>query len=243
MLSNEGINVITAESGNKGIEILKNKNDIDLILLDVHMPSLDGIETLKIIKENHKDKYSILMFSSVDLGDKMPKIKEYGANDYLIKPATKKEVLEKIKQVIKSNTLRKKKKYIQDISKPDNNYEKVLIVEDNEINMKVIMTMIKRIGNYEISLAEDGLKAIENFERLRPDIIFMDIQIPNISGYEAFERIKDICKMKNWKMPKVIAMTAYAMDEDREKILKAGFDIYLPKPIKTEQVKGILLKK
>jgi|GEM_PF-1281156 len=243
MLSNEGIEVITAESGNKGIEILKEKKDMDLILLDVHMPEIDGIETLKIIKDTFKESYPVLMFTSVDLRSEVSRIKEYGANDYLMKPVTRKELLEKIKKIINDEISIKIENDIQEIHELNNrDNNRILIVEDNNINMQLIKIILKRIGNYEMFLAENGLNAIEIFEEKNPNIVFLDIQMPIMNGFEAFEKIKEICKRKNWKMPTVIAMTAYAMEKDKEKILKSGMDIFLPKPISIEQVKEALEK-
>lgn len=121
--------------------------------------------------------------------------------------------------------------------------EKILIVEDNEINMKLIKTILKAKG-YLLSEARDGEEALQAVVRERPDLILMDIQIPKIDGLEATRRIR---KMEGLGNTLIVALTAHAMEGDREKILEAGCDGYIAKPINTrtfvEEVETMLGKK
>lgn len=121
--------------------------------------------------------------------------------------------------------------------------EKILIVEDNEINMKLIKAILKTKG-YILVEAKDGEEALQAVVRERPDLILMDIQIPKIDGLEATRRIR---KMEELGNTLIIALTAHAMEGDREKILDAGCDGYIAKPIDTRtfplEVEAILAKK
>ncbi len=121
--------------------------------------------------------------------------------------------------------------------------EKILIVEDNEINMKLIKAILKTKG-YVLVEAKDGEEALQAVVRERPDLILMDIQIPKIDGLEATRRIR---KMEELGNTLIIALTAHAMEGDREKILDAGCDGYIAKPIDTRtfpsEVEAILAKK
>lgn len=121
--------------------------------------------------------------------------------------------------------------------------EKILIVEDNEINMKLIKAVLGKRG-YLLVEAKDGEEALQAVVREKPDLILMDIQIPKIDGLEATRRIRGMEEIGNTL---IIALTAHAMEGDREKILDAGCDGYIAKPIDTRtfplEVEAILAKK
>lgn len=121
--------------------------------------------------------------------------------------------------------------------------KKILIVEDNEINLKLIRTVLKAKG-FLLAEARDGEEALKSLTSERPDIILMDIQIPKVDGLEATRRIRG---MDDFKDRPIIALTAHAMEGDREKILEAGCDGYIAKPINTrtfiDDIEAILAKK
>lgn len=116
---------------------------------------------------------------------------------------------------------------------------KVLLVEDNEDNAFLIRTIISR-SNFELIEATTGLQGIELAVSEQPDLILMDIQLPDISGHEAVRQIRDA----RGDEVRIIAVTAYAMSGDREKCLQAGCDGYLEKPINVysflQQIEGFL---
>ncbi|MEK7851718.1 MAG: response regulator [Deltaproteobacteria bacterium] len=120
---------------------------------------------------------------------------------------------------------------------------KILIVEDNEINMKLIKTILKSKG-YLLTEARDGEEALQAVASEAPDLILMDIQIPKIDGLEATRRIR---KMEGLGNTLIVALTAHAMEGDREKILEAGCNGYIAKPINTrtfvEEIEAVLAKK
>lgn len=121
--------------------------------------------------------------------------------------------------------------------------KKILIVEDNEINLKLIKTVLKTKG-YLLVEARDGEEALKSVTSERPDIILMDIQIPKVDGLEVTRRIRD---MKDLRDIPIIGLTAHAMEGDRKKILEAGCDGYIAKPINTRtfivEIEAILKKK
>lgn len=121
--------------------------------------------------------------------------------------------------------------------------KKILVVEDNEINLKLIKTVLKTKG-YLLVEARDGEEALKSVTSERPDIILMDIQIPKVDGLEVTRRIRD---MKDLRDIPIIGLTAHAMEGDRKKILEAGCDGYIAKPINTRtfivEIEAILKKK
>lgn len=121
--------------------------------------------------------------------------------------------------------------------KEDKNNEKprILLVEDNEMNQKIVMTMLKH-KNYICDLASDGLAAAQAAQENDYDLIFMDCQMPVMDGYESTARIRAFEKENGRRHTKIVAMTANAMEGDREICLRAGMDDYLSKPLKFDLV-------
>lgn len=117
-------------------------------------------------------------------------------------------------------------------------YEKVLLVEDNEVNSVVAKSLLLKFG-FRSDLAENGYQAEDFVRETAYDIIFLDLQMPGMNGFETFERIRSISENRD-AMPWVIALTANAMDGDRETCLSAGMDDYLSKPIRPESLKAAL---
>ncbi len=112
--------------------------------------------------------------------------------------------------------------------------EKILIVEDNPLNMRLI-EMVLGVKNYALLKATSGEEAVDVALRKQPDIIIMDIQLPDVDGFEVIGRLKKNPAFGN--IP-IIAITAYAMKGDKEGIIEAGCDAYLSKPIDTRELPG-----
>ena len=114
--------------------------------------------------------------------------------------------------------------------------EKILIIEDNPQNMRVVMMALRPCG-YTLVPATDGEEALEIALREKPELIIMDIQLPKISGLEVTRRLR---QMPAFSHTPIIAVTAYAMKGDREKVIDAGCDMYLPKPINTRELPEVV---
>lgn len=116
--------------------------------------------------------------------------------------------------------------------------EKILIVEDNPQNVR-LLKMALRAKGYTLLEAADGEEALDMAINNRPDLIIMDIQLPKVNGVEVTKKLR---QMSDFKQTPIIAVTAYAMKGDEEKIMKAGCDAYVPKPINTRQLPEIVAK-
>jgi len=113
---------------------------------------------------------------------------------------------------------------------------KILIVEDNPRNMR-LMEMALSVRNYTLLKATDGEAALDMVTRERPDLIIMDIQLPKMNGLEVTRKLRDNPAFSH--IP-IIAVTAYAMKGDREKVIESGCDAYLSKPINTRELPGVV---
>jgi len=113
---------------------------------------------------------------------------------------------------------------------------KILIVEDNPLNMR-LMEMTLRAQNYTLLKATDGQGGLEIAEREQPDLIIMDVNLPGMSGLEVTRKIRETPALKQTL---IIGITAYAMKGDKEKVLEAGCDAYLSKPINTRELPLII---
>ena len=114
--------------------------------------------------------------------------------------------------------------------------EKVLLVEDNMVNMKLLQATLEPRG-YTLVTATDGEEALEKACKENPDLIIMDIQLPKLSGIEVVKRLRQIPEFSG--IP-IIALTAYAMKGDEERLIEAGFDVYLPKPVNTRELPKVI---
>ncbi len=214
---------------------------VDVAILDFQMPVVDGC---RLAREIHSfDKYKelplILLSSSLpSKGMGISSIDEFAVR--LMKPIKQADLfnalttaLGKIKTVPKS--LRQNKIFGPSMAArlPLN----ILIAEDNIVNQKVAMGVLLQFG-YQTDLVVSGKEAVEAVERQKYDLLFMDVQMPNMDGLEATRLI--CSRMSPSERPYIVAMTANAMKEDRELCLSAGMDDYLSKPIRPEEIKAAI---
>jgi CheY-like chemotaxis protein len=112
----------------------------------------------------------------------------------------------------------------------------ILLAEDNAVNQIVTKRMLDKLG-YKADVAANGIEVLQALERQNYDVVFMDVQMPEMDGLEATRAILDL-KLK--KRPKILAMTAYALEGDRERCLAAGMDGYISKPVQLEELRNAL---
>ena len=116
---------------------------------------------------------------------------------------------------------------------------RILLAEDNLVNQKLALRLLETMG-YEADLASNGVEAIEHIERQRYDVVLMDVQMPELDGLEASRRI--LARWPCGQRPRIVAMTANAMQGDREACLAAGMDDYITKPIRVDQLVDALAR-
>lgn len=225
-----------AKNGIEALEKLNNNYKYDLILVDYNMPYLNGIETIKNIhnknKSSEKEVPIILMNNSKIDENINIKCKEFGINNILIKPFNKIQLIESL---FKIQNVEINKKTISNIDHLINNDNiNILIVEDNETNSILLKNiLLSFIPNINISIANNGLEAISLFIKAKPDLIFMDIQMPEMNGYRASSEIRKF--ETDGKIP-IIALTAGSIEGEKERCINAGMTDFISKPIVTDTI-------
>ena len=240
MLALKDVKSVAVESGKMALELLEAPNDFDLVLMDFNMTEIDGIETIRQIRNRLKlgpDKLPIiLLHSSADDEYIIEAGKEFGLVGRLVKPI----LMQSLYECISKSGL----PHIQESTNASTyiNYKhlKVLLADDNEFNILLVKQMITNmLPNAEIFEAIDGLKAIELFELHHPDLVFMDIQMPELNGHEASQKIRSL---SNGKHIPIIALTAGTHEDEREKCMQAGMDDFITKPFVIETLEAVIAK-
>ena len=230
----------SAIDGKQALDAL-SKEKFDLALVDMKMPDIDGLSLGKEIRKTYSKKdLTMIMLSSIDT----PKTKEIKEvfSFCLSKPLKYSQLYDAMNNVLNSED----REYTEDkkrINFSGNKLSnllplKILLAEDNLINQKLVIKLLEKLG-YTIDLAVNGLEVIEYVDNKDYDIILMDMQMPKMDGIDA---TKYIIKKYPDKKFKIIALTANAMLEDKNKCLKAGMNDYLSKPIIMDDLQKVLIK-
>ena len=224
---------VLANSGKECIEILTEDPAFDLVLTDMQMPYMDGVQLARSIKEKWPS-IPIILLSSI--GDEYAKNKEALFTTVLAKPV-KYHILNK--QILCG--LQAHKEFVAEEKTAQEKLSKhfavqfplnILIAEDNLINQQVIIHVLGKLG-YETQVVADGVEAVNAVTNGSFDVVLMDMQMPEMDGLEATEAIRG-CILD--KQPVIIALTANTMKDDEEKCLQAGMNDYLSKPIRLEEL-------
>ena len=227
-----------AVSGEQALSILSHSSPFDLVLTDMQMPHMDGMQLALAIRLQYAN-LPIILLSSV--GDERAKSHTELFSSVLTKPVRQSTLCSHILTQLKqyqdkpfAETPNTQKKLSVDFSQL---YPlRILIVEDNPVNQKLAERVLTKLGFTAKAL--NGQEALNILDQSKFDVILMDVQMPIMDGLEATRRIR----LRDDVQPVIIAMTANAMQGDREMCLQAGMDDYISKPVKLEDLVSILEK-
>ncbi len=214
-------------------------------LLDMQMPDMDGVTLARAIKADATLKDTQLMLlSSLGVQGELRKVKEAGFFACLTKPARQSEIFDSLASVLAGPAPRHAKAagvMPPGWSEVRLSAVRILLAEDNITNQQVAMGILKRMGLHADAVA-DGAEAVKALEMLPYDLVLMDVQMPEMDGFEATRQIRSAdSAVLNHAIP-VIAMTAHAMLGDRERCLEAGMNDYVPKPVDPATLSEVLRK-
>ncbi|HSH38689.1 MAG TPA: response regulator, partial [Chthoniobacterales bacterium] len=212
-----------------------------LVLVDAMMPEMDGFALAEQIKQEQPlSGATVMMLTSAMRSGEASRASELGVHSVLTKPVMQSELLDAILRGLSGNELAARHKQSTATSraaaKPG--ALRILVAEDNAINRAVAAGILGRRGHTLVH-ASNGLEAVDAFTAQKFDVILMDIQMPEMDGFEATARIREIESATGQHTP-IVAMTAHAMAGDRERCLAAGMDDYVSKPIGAEELDRVL---
>jgi PAS domain S-box-containing protein len=254
-----GMIAAIAHSGPEALTHLQQDEPFDVAILDMQMPTMDGLMlAVEIQKQWSPQQLPLILLSSIgtvatrsylsDLPAPVPEtsagpspIPQFAAS--LCKPIKKEKLHQVLQQILHPATHPGLNAINPSVKHPDASGEKlpstlrILLAEDNVINQKVVLKMLERLG-YQADLVSNGCEVLQHLQGNTYDVVLMDVQMPEMDGITATQHI-----CQTWpqaQRPRIIAMTANAMPEDRENCLAAGMDGYLSKPIRLEALSKVL---
>ena len=208
------------------------KPPCDLVLLDAQMPDLDGFATaVQIAKLPHCADLPMVMLSSAGMRGDAQRSRESGISAYLSKPVSREELLQVIVRVLHVDLTRPQPLVTRHSVKEEQRTLEILLVEDHAINQMLAVTLLQRWG-HRVTVADNGKIALEKMALRAFDLVLMDMMMPIMDGLEATRQIRlSELQSGTGKHMFIIAMTANAMESDRQRCLEAGMDDYISKPI------------
>lgn len=243
MFALKQITVEEASNGFEALNLISQTKHFDLILMDYHMPYMDGLETIGKIRTNFPSSASeqliILLHSSSDDDRISAACETLAVNHRLVKPLKMADLYRALSRL--GRQVDKRLPIVA--SEPalvESKSVNILLVEDNIINQLLAKTIVSRLTpNAQIVEAINGQEAVQAYIRQQPDLILMDIQMPVMNGYEATQQIR---KLESDRHIPIIALTAGTVKGEREKCLAAGMDDFITKPIIEESIASLFQK-
>ena len=238
-LSGWGMRIFVAADGRDALErigTLRSTGELpDVLLTDTGMPNLDGWELVRAVRGEPANctMKIIVMPSAGEKGDAQ-RCKELGVEGFLIKPVIHEELHDALKTILSGVPLSSIEPVTRHSLREQKERCRILLVDDVEVNRELGRIMLQKLGHL-VTLAVNGEDAVAEVCRHPFDLVFMDVQMPVLDGYGAAERIRELEKTGGGHLP-IIAMTANAMQGDREKCLGAGMDDYVSKPVNREEI-------
>jgi PAS domain S-box-containing protein len=244
MLTAWGMRPTAVANGWEALREMKRRAErgvsLPLVLLDAMMPGMDGFELAERIKQHPEfAKATIMMLSSSAQYGDADRCRALGMAAFLMKPLRQSDLLEAI-----LSTQRQLSDAIQVMSHAPNELPEtirryqVLLAEDHPVNQRLVVRMLEKRGHV-VRVANNGREALAALEQEAFDLILMDVQMPEMDGFEATAAIRERERETHLHIP-IIAMTAHALKGDRERCLAAGMDAYLSKPLQSEQLFELL---
>ncbi len=222
------------ESGAEALALLEYTSDFDVAILDMQMPDMDGVTLAKTIQSDPAlENLPLIMLTS--LGKRPEDESQARFAAYLTKPIKSSLLYEALISVFEEVPPEKKADAAPtfDPRMGEKHPLRILLAEDNVINQKVAVSILERLG-YRLDVAANGLEALDALRRQDYDVILMDVQMPEMDGEEAAMKIH-----KEWpaeRHPRIIAMTANALEGDRDYYIGVGMDDYISKPVRVEEL-------
>ncbi|MCS7260096.1 MAG: response regulator, partial [Anaerolineae bacterium] len=244
MLLTFGCESSGASSGEEALAIFKRAAGagvpFELVLLDVHMPDMEGSDVLRAIRNSGvpgAEKLPVILLTS--MGSSLMQLHQQGWSAYITKPVKQSTLLDTLMEVVGRHQLAEVRSAgAAETAAPSSAVGSlhVLLAEDNEINRRLAVALLEKAG-HQVTCARDGHEVLDKLRQAAFDVILMDVQMPGMDGIEATAAIR---AHPEWADIPIIAMTAHAMKGDRERLLEAGMDDYISKPVRRDALLAAL---
>lgn len=218
----------------------KTGHDYFAVILDWKMPEMDGIATARKIREQVGKDITIIILTSFDFSEIEEEARAAGVNAFMAKPLFRSRLTATLRQFTSGKKEKNARNYLEDFAKENYAGKRILLVEDNELNREIATEIIGMTG-VTIDSAENGKIAVEKVMKAPEkwyDLIFMDIQMPIMNGYEATAAIRALAGSRG-KVP-IIAMTANAFAEDVQLAKNTGMNEHIAKPLDLNKLNDVL---
>ncbi len=230
-----GMHSRATESPLEALRWLEQGDAFDVAILDMHMPEMDGLALAREIRQC-RAALPLVLFSSLGRREVVGDGKLFSA--YLGKPIHQSHLYDTLAGLLTQEVTPKPAgpgagKPQLDPDMAARHPLRILVAEDNVVNQKLALRLLQQMG-YRADLASNGIEAVESVQRQTYDVVLMDVQMPDMDGLEASRKIN--ARWRPQERPRIIAMTANAMQGDRDMCLAAGMDDYLTKPIRVERL-------
>ena len=216
------------------------KNDYFAVILDWKMPDMDGIETARQIRKRIGKEITIIVLTSYEFSEIEEEAKAAGVDAFIAKPLFRSRLAATLRQFTSGRKEKTARNYLDELSEADYTGKRILLVEDNELNREIAVEILQMTGA-EVETAENGKIAVEKVEASPKglyDLIFMDIQMPVMNGYEATAAIRSL-PGEQGKLP-IVAMTANAFAEDVQLAKNTGMNGHIAKPLDMNKLNDVL---
>jgi PAS domain S-box-containing protein len=235
MIKNWRMRPVAAANGAAALKAMKRArtegNPFQVVLLDGHMPKMDGFEVAaRVKKDPHLRHATVILLTSAGRREDVTRAKTLGVAAALTKPIKQSELWDAIVTALHvPGRAKKRPSMTRERALGAKRPLRILVAEDNPVNQQLALHLLERRGHSAI-VAENGREALAAIEKNIFDLVLMDVQMPEMGGLEATRAIREKEKSTGKHLP-VVAMTAHAMQGDRERCLEAGMDGYLAKPL------------
>lgn len=250
MLASKNIETKLASNGVEAMDVLEKDNAFDLAIIDYHMPYINGLDLIKHIRKSlhiNKETLPILLLHSSGEDDMISqRCKEYEVQFNKTKPIHMTDLFSLITQIENPpKTASTPVEPMHDTGQIDlSEFEfKILVAEDNPVNKHLTRTILKKLmPKVHLVEVDNGEEAVLAYKAQKIDLVFMDIQMPILSGFEASQQIRSLEKENQLKATPIIALTARTIKGERERCLGYGMDDYVTKPVIMQTLKKVLIK-
>jgi PAS domain S-box-containing protein len=255
MLHHCGVKTVSCANGLEAIKLLETRDHFDAMIVDYKMPYVDGLQTVRIVREKldiPPEAMPVILLHSIT--DDLPRNQlnsDLGIAKLITKPVKNSQLLDSLNHIGTSGPGTSETLFSDEISlnndlslvfhsqKPAS----ILIAEDNNLNMYLVKALLaKLIPEARFTEATTGKEALEHYSRSIPDLIFMDVHMPEMNGLEATKAIRAVERQVGLQPVPIVALTAGALKEEREECFEAGMNYFLPKPIELTKLRSVLEK-